>query len=133
MKFRQQSDSAQKAHDTARIKELSVEAMSFQHLLHQMVFSTGSVASFMAIIKNKLPELAKTAGVSVIVSKWKLNYNDPSFEVVDLTSQVAALFQPKENIDKMAADIAGQAPVPIEEMGIETDMLDGYCKMFGKK
>jgi hypothetical protein len=132
MKFKQQNDSAQKAHDTARIKELAVEAMSFQHLLHQMVFSTGSVASFMAIIKDKLPELAKKEGVSIIVSKWELNYSDPSFQVVDLTNQVATLFQPKENIDKMAADIAGQAPVPIEEMGIETDMLDGYCKMFNK-
>jgi hypothetical protein len=77
--------------------------------------------------------LAKKEGVNIIVSKWELNYNDPSFEVIDLTNQVAALFQPKENFDKMAADIAGQAPVPIEELGIETDMLDGYCRMFDKK
>jgi hypothetical protein len=128
-----QSDSARKANDTARIKEISVGAMSFQHLLHQVVFSTGSVASFMTIIKDKLPELAKKEGISIIVSKWELNYSDPSFEIVDLTNQVAALFQPKENIDKMAADIAGQAPVPIQELSIETDMLDGYCKMFDKK
>lgn len=123
MKWNQQNDSAHKANDTARIKELAIEAMSYQHLLHLMVFSTGSISSFMALIKDKLPELAKTSGVSIIVSKWELNYRDPSFEVIDLTSQVAALFQPKENIDKMAADIAGQAPFPIEEMGIETDML----------
>ena len=133
MKIGQQTDSSRKANDTARIKEISVEAMSYQHLLHQMVFSTGSVASIMTIIKDKLPELAKKEGVSIIVSKWELNYNDPSIQVIDLTNQVAALFQPKENIDKMAADIAGQAPVPIEELGIETDMLDGYCRMFDKK
>lgn len=129
----QQSDSAQKAHDTARFKEVSVEAMSFQHLLHQLVFSNGSVSSFMTVIKDKLPELAKKEGVSIIVSKWELNYNDPSCEVIDLTSQVAALFQPKEDISKMATDIAGQAPVPIEELGIEIDMLDMYCTRFGKK
>ncbi len=133
IKLNQQSDSAKKANDTARIKELSVGAMSFQHLLHLMVFSTGSVASYMTVIKDKLPELAKKEGVSIIVSKFELNYNDHSFEIVDLTSQVAALFQPKEDISKMAADIAGQPPVPIEEMGIETDMLDGYCRRFGKK
>ena len=133
IKLNQQSDSAKKAHDTARIKELSVQAMSFQHLLHQMVFSTGSVASFVAIIKDKLPELAKTEGVSIIVSKYELNFSDPSIQVVDLTKQVAALFQPRENIDKMAAEIASQSPVPIEEMTIEKDMLDGYCKQFGKK
>ena len=133
IKLSQQTDSATKVHDTARIKELSVDAISYQHLLHQMVFSTGSVASVMAVVKDKLPELAKTAGVSIIISKWELNYSDPSFEIVDLTKQVAALFQLKENIDKMSADIAAQAPVPIEELGIEMDMLDGYCKMFGKK
>jgi len=133
MKWKQQNDSAQKANDTARIKELAIEAMSFQHLLHQMVFSTGSISNIMVLIKDKLPELAKTAGVSVIVSKWELNYSNPSFEVIDLTNQVAALFQPKENIDKMAGEISRQQPVPIDEMGIETDMLDGYCKMFGKK
>lgn len=132
-KIKQQSDSAEKQHDTARIKELSVEAMSFQHLLHQMIFSTGSVSHFMLLIKDKLPELAKTAGVRMIVSKWDLDYSDPECEIVDLTNQVAALFQPKENIDKMAADIAAQAPVPIDEMGIETDMLDYYCKLYGKK
>lgn len=131
--FRQRSDSAQAAHDTARVKELSAEAISFQHLLHQMVFSNGSVSSFMAIIRDKLPELAKAAGVSMIVSKWELNYSDPSFEIVDLTSQVAALFRPKENIDKMAADIQANAPVPIGELTIEMEMLDGFCQRFGKK
>ena len=133
VKLGQQTDSARKVNDSAKIKELSVQAMSFQHLLHLMVFSTGSVASVMAIIKDKLPELAKKSGVSFIVSKWELNYYDPSFEVIDLTSQVAALFQPKENIDKMAAEITAQPPIPIQEFGIETDMLDGYCKLFGKK
>ncbi len=133
IRFSQQNDSAQKAHDTARINELAIKAISFQHLLHQIIFSNGSISSFMEIVKDKLPELAKTTGVSVIVSKWELNYSDPSFEVVDLTKQVAALFQPKENIDKMAADIAGQPPLPIEEMTIETEMLDGYCKMSAKK
>ena len=128
-----QTDSARKVNDSAKIKELSVQAISFQHLLHLMIFSNGSVASVMTIIKDKLPELAKTSGVSFIVSKWELNYYDPSFEVIDLSSQVAALFQPKENIDKIAAEISKQPPVPIMEFGIEADMLDQYCHMFGKK
>jgi hypothetical protein len=133
MKWGQQNDSATKANDSARIKELGVQAMSYQHLLHQMVFSNGSAGCITVLIKDKLPELARTAGVTVILSKWELNYSDPSIELVDLTSQVAQLFQPKENIDKMAADISGQPPVPIDEMGIETEMLDYYCKLFGKK
>jgi hypothetical protein len=107
--------------------------MSYQHLLHLMVFSNGSIGFVMAIVKDKLPELAKTVGVSVILSKWELNFIDPSIEIVDLTSQVAQLFQPKENIDQMSKDISAQQPIPIDEFGIEIDMLDGYCNRFGKK
>lgn len=133
IKINQQSDSATKAHDTARVKELSIGAMSYQHLLHLTVFSNGSIGFVMAIVKDKLPELAKTAGVSIILSKWELNFSDPSIEIVDLTSQVAQLFHPKENIDQMSKDISAQQPIPIDEFGIETDMLDGYCQKFGKK
>jgi hypothetical protein len=132
VKFKLQSDSAEKAHDTARVKELSIQAMSFQHLLHLTIFSNGTCGYVMALVKDKLPELAKTAGVSVILSKWELNFSAPNMEVVDLTSQVAQLFQPKENIDQMSREISAQLPVPLDEMGIEQDMLDGYCKRFGK-
>jgi hypothetical protein len=33
----------------------------------------------------------------------------------------------------MAADISNESPIPIDKPGIETDMLDGYSKLFGKK
>ena len=133
IKITHKSDSAEKVNDTARVKELSVEMMSYQHLLHQMVFSNGSVGIVMAQVKEKLPGLAKTAGVTVILSKWELNYLDPSVETVDLTNQVAQLFQPKEDIAKMAGEISAQPPVQLDELGIETDMLDSYCRRFGKK
>ena len=129
----QQSESATKAHDTAKLKEVSVGAISFQHLLHLMVFSNGSTAWIMPLIKDKLPELARTEGVSVILSKWEVTFCDPSVEIVDLTTKVAQLFNPSENIDKMAAEIRKQDPIPIREFSIENEMLDGYCARFGKK
>ena len=132
-KIRQQSDSAEKAHDTVKLKEVSVGAISYQHLLHQMVFSSGSAAFIMALVKDKLPGLAKSAGVSIILSKWELTWSDPGVEIVDLTSQVAALFNPKDNIDKMAGEMTKQDPIPIDHLDIENDMIDGYCKRFGKK
>ncbi|MFZ4705090.1 MAG: hypothetical protein ACOYMF_03680 [Bacteroidales bacterium] len=132
-KFSSQSDSADKIHDTVRIKELSVQTMSYQHLLHQMVFSNGSASVIMKLIKDQLPELAKKEGVSVILSKWEMNYLNPSIEVVDLTNQIAQLFKPTENIDKMAKEIADNEPVPLEDLSIENEMLDLYCKRFGKK
>jgi hypothetical protein len=133
IKYNRQNDSATKAHDTARVKELTIGIFSYQHLLHQMVFSNGSIGIVTDIIKDKLPALAKTTGVSIILSKWELNFSDPSIQIVDLTSQVAQLFPPKENIDKMSKDISAQPPLPIDEVGIESDMMDQYCQKFGKK
>lgn len=132
-KFNRQNDSAEKAHDTARVKELSTWIMSHQHLMHLMVFSNGSIGHIMAIVKDKLPELAKTTGVSVILSKWELPFSDPSFELIDLTKQVSMLFNPKENIDKLAKEISGSQPVPLDEFSIEAELLDYYCQQFGKK
>ncbi|MEI6424953.1 MAG: hypothetical protein WCP55_22260, partial [Lentisphaerota bacterium] len=132
-KFKMQSDSAEKANDSLKTKELSVYAMSFQHLLHQMVFSTGTVASIIEVVKDQLPELAKKEGVSLIVSKWEVNFVDPSVEITDLTSQVAQLFNPAENIAKMADEIVKAQPVPLDDLTIEEDMLNLYCKRFGTK
>ena len=82
-----------------------------------------------------IPGSLRSRGQGPIIwdTKWELNFNDPSIEVVDLTNQVAALLSPKESIGKMAADISYELPIPIDKLGIETDMLDGYCKLFGKK
>jgi hypothetical protein len=131
-KFMMQSDSATKANDTIRLRELSVQAMSFQHLLHQMVFSTGSVSMVMKYIREGLPGLASKEGVSVIVSRYELSWLAPGIETVDLSRQVCALFKPAEDIENFLKEIEKVDPVPIEEMGIEEEMLVGFCTRFGK-
>ncbi len=101
--------------------------------MHQMVFSNGSIGFIMENVKGKLSELAKSKGVSIILSKWELSFSDPSIEIIDLTTPVAALFQPKENIEKMASEISREEPVPLNEFSIEAELLDYYCQKFGKK
>lgn len=131
--FAKQSDSASKAKDTARIKELSVQAMSYQHLLHQMVFGTCSISAIIDLVKERLPELAQKEQVSIIVSKFEIPFQDASVKSVDLTEAVAQLFHPTEDIKSMSDEIRKSDPVPLEELTLESDMLDLYCKRFGKK
>lgn len=131
--FAKQSDSASKAKDTARIKELSVHAMSYQHLLHQMVFGTCSISAIIDLVKERLPELAQKEQVSIIVSKFEIPFQDASVKSVDLTEAVAQLFHPTEDIKSMSDEIRKSDPVPLEELTLESDMLDLYCKRFGKK
>lgn len=132
VRINQESEAAEKAKDSTKLKELSVSMMSFQHLLHQMVFSNASAGFVMAVVRDKLPELAKKEGVTMIVSKWELPFADASVQAVDLSMKVAALFNASEDISKMAGEIAGQEPVPLDEMDIDGDMLDLYCRRFGK-
>jgi hypothetical protein len=132
-KFGRQSDSAQIAGDTAKIRELTVRMISYQHLLHQMVFGTGTVAAIMEQVKDRLPEVAEKAGVSMIVSKFEVNFSDPSIEKVDVTNLLIPLFKPMEDIEKMVGEIEKTDPVPLEDLAIEEEMLDGFCTRFGKK
>lgn len=93
-----------------------------------MVFSAGSAAAILGLIRDKLPELAKEAGVSMLVSKWELTWHDPSVEIVDMTTQVANLFNPKENIDKMSAEISKMDPIPLSDFTVE-EVID-FWKQF---
>jgi hypothetical protein len=114
-------EAAKKANDTAKMNELQVQGLTYQHLLHQRVFGTGSITSVIDMVKDQLPALAKTAGVSLIVSQWEISYQGSNVELTDLTDQVAQLFKPTEDISKMAAEIRKTAPVPLEQLTIEDE------------
>src|ERR1035438_2626335 len=83
---------AKEAKDDKRVKEIETQMKAQQRRAHEQGFSTGSVATIMARIKGSLPEVAKKAGVKVIVSKWELNYQSPGIKVVDVTDDLVALF-----------------------------------------
>jgi hypothetical protein len=129
----QKSDSALQAKDTTKFRELAIHAMSYQHLLHQMVFGAGSAAAIIGLVKDKLPEVTSQAGVSIIVSKFELTYKDPSVEIVDVTDKIIPLFNPKGDNEKIIAEIGKAEPIPLADLSIEEDMLNGFCQRFGKK
>jgi hypothetical protein len=69
-------------------------------------------------VKDQFPEVAKKAGVSMIVSKWDLNYSNPDIEIIDLTQQISTLFDPAGADVKTAAEISKQDPASEEEYGV---------------
>jgi hypothetical protein len=107
---------AEAAGDSARVEELKLFMPSFQHLLHQQVFSTGSICNVMREIEKDLPGIAAEAGVDLIVSKWELPYRSPDVELIDLTPSIVALFEVDEETDGFVAQMADVEPVPLEEM-----------------
>ncbi|MEI7526905.1 MAG: hypothetical protein WCJ95_21330 [Mariniphaga sp.] len=132
-KFISRNDSAEMLKDSIKLKNFSIHAISSQHLMHLMVFGSGSVSDLISFVRDKLPDVAKKAGVNMIVSKFELPYIDSGIEQVDVTNELVKLFKPEENIDKMASEFAKNKPIPLDDLDIEKELMDYYVKIFYKK
>jgi hypothetical protein len=84
-------------------------------LMHLQVFSNGSIANVTAVVADRLPAIAAAAGVSAIVSEFELAYAGTTVERVDVTAQVAALFNPDEAAKKMIESMRSQKPISFAE------------------
>ena len=109
---------AQKAGDAAKFKELSAALQAEQAEIHRQVFSTAPASEAMEIIRDRLPELQKQAGVSALVSKWDeaalQKYKNATR--VDVTDKLVREFiQPDEKQLKMILSIEKSAPIPLKE------------------
>ncbi|NQT25135.1 hypothetical protein HQ585_07265 [candidate division KSB1 bacterium] len=102
-----------------RVAELEKLGSTYQFLMHQQGFSTGSAKNIMDSIKDKLPSVAEKNKVKLILSKWEVFYNDDSLELVDVTDEIVNLFNPDEQSLEIVKNIKGMDPVPIEQ--ISTD------------
>jgi hypothetical protein len=111
--MRAEFEKAKAAGDETKVKDLEARGPAMQTLMHQQVFSDGSINNITAAIANRLPEVAKAAGVVAIVSVWELAHSAPSVEVVDVTPQVVALFAPDAQTTKIIESMKGQKPIPL--------------------
>jgi hypothetical protein len=107
---------AKAANDDKRAKELEATGIAWQELLHEQAFSTGSISNIIATIKDKLPAIAKEAGVALLASKWDVTYRDSAVEYVDVTMSLVKLFNPGEQVMKMIEEMKTQDPVPIDSL-----------------
>ena len=86
--------------------------------LHQQCFGNLSIPNVMKTIQDRLPAIAKKTGVTLIVSKWEIQYSDPEIEPVDLTLQLVDLFTTDDATRKMIEEglKQNQKPVPVEQL-----------------
>jgi hypothetical protein len=116
MKSRKEGNELMQSNDTVKKIEAFYKVLTEQYLLHQRGFSNGSSASILTLVKDKLPVVAKDAGVSAIISKWELTFVDPSAEIVDITMSIARLYNPTGDFEKIATGLAKMDPVPLEDL-----------------
>jgi len=115
-KLKDEHDKAEAAGDHEKAKKLEAEGRAGQENIHSQVFGSAPVDEVVAHIQDHLPEIAKQAGVDLIVSKWSVTYRSPATEFVDVTESMAKLFKPDEETWKILRDISKHEPLSAEEM-----------------
>ena len=83
-----------------------------QWLAHRQAFGRASVDDAMGAVKDKLAEIAKQARVEAIV--YEPDFASEQVELVDLTAEVVALFEPDERTRKMAMSVKDSKRVHID-------------------
>jgi hypothetical protein len=107
---------AKKEGDDKLIKELQAWGQAIQLATHLQGFSIACVVDMFEKIEAELPKIAKEAGVDIIVSKREIVYKNPSIEIVDVTSDLAKLFNPDESALRIIEDLRTNTPVPLIEV-----------------
>jgi hypothetical protein len=112
-----ENDKAKSEGNQKRVAELEAWGKAQQARLHKQGFSTAPVDDILKHIKNKMPEIAKSAGVGPIVSKWDTETlaKYKSAEQVDITMALVDAFQPTKERRQIAADIQKHKPIPLKE------------------
>lgn len=114
-------EKAKAANDEKRMNAIKQQMQTKQRRQHEQGFSTGSVINLLQPVKADLPGLAKTIGVDLIISKWEVMFQSPAVEVVDVTEQLAKLFNPSPKALKWIEDISKKQPIPIDELPDDLD------------
>jgi len=112
-------DAAKAAGDQRKVAELEAWGPAFQKALHRQGFGRVPVDDLLANVKDRLPEAARKTGVEAIV--FASDWSAEGVQVVDVTSEVAALFEPSERTLATIAELRKQAPLGLDEIEKEGD------------
>ena len=120
LRLRRELEEARASGDVERVRQLEAYKPAFHQVQLLQSFSTGSVREIMEKIEEELPQIAEEAGVSVIVSKWEVAHKSPAVELVDLTLQLVALFEPSDRVLRWIEDLQGQDLIPVDSTLMRT-------------
>jgi hypothetical protein len=100
------------------LKELEAEVVAEHNYDMLRVFSQLPISDILEKVKDKLPQVAQEAGVDMMVSQWEVVHKTPSVEIVDITSPLVTLFNPREQGLKYIEEMSKQKqpPIPLLEL-----------------
>jgi len=107
-------EEAQRNGDKKRASELEEQGEKRQRQLHRQGFGRVPVDDLLAPVADKLPTLAREAGVDLIT--WHCNWTGPGVEVVDVTDALVRLYDPSEKALGWIASLRGRKPLDLDEI-----------------
>ena len=114
LKKRAEVKEARAAGDTARVKELDVWVERFQRQIHFQGFCRAPVDDLLLLVKDKMAGVARNAGVDMI--GWYPDYSGAEVEIVDITAELVALFNPTEDKLKQIEGLKDVEPTALADV-----------------
>ena len=111
--FNRQYKMAETKKDSATIKKMLVRGPVLQRMMNDRIFGKGSVNLILDDYKVRIEAIGKASNVSLIVSKWEIEYKLQGVELVDLTWKIMAIWNPSEQVMKWAKN--GEKEQPIKD------------------
>jgi len=87
-----------------------------QAITHKQVFGNEPIDDVLERIKKDLPKIASDAGVDILVSKWEIAYKNKNAKFVDVTWEMANLFEPDQATVKVIKEILVAEPIPADQL-----------------
>ena len=107
---------AEQAGDTHEANQIEAWMTHVSIKRHSQAFSTAPVHDLLRFVKMRLPQIAKEAGVDVIVSKWEFDFLSSDAEVTDVTMLLVKAYDPKPETIVSINKIMKTKPLTPEEI-----------------
>jgi len=105
---------AKEAGDSAKIAELETWGPKYQRQLHRQGFGRVPVDDLLAYVGDKIPALAEKLGVDIIA--MHCDFTGDNVEVVDVSMELAKLFNPDEKIFEVLGEVKDHEPVDLDDL-----------------
>ena len=116
VELREKHDRAKRHGEEELLAELEAAGKARQAKFHRQAFCAAPVDDILVHLEERLPALAREAGVDLLVSQWDVVFQDSEVQLVDVTDLLVNEFEPEEKVLKWIADLEGQDPLPLEEL-----------------
>jgi hypothetical protein len=108
----QRRSEAEERGDEALVREIEARGGALQLRLHLQGFSTAPVDDLLDAVRDRLPEVAREAGVAAIMRS--VDFHEPSVEIVDVTGALVRLFDPDAGVLSLVAEVRSNPPLALE-------------------